>query len=79
VLSPRQIRETVVLEQVLAQMRGAERGRARLEAAQARLAPETVQRIVSSLNTPPAKVEDLQTLHGLVVALEKEVESQTQP
>lgn len=79
VWSPRQIRETVVLEKVLAQMRGAERGVARLEAAQARLAPETVQRIVSSLNAPPTKVEDLQTLHGLVVALEKEVESQTQP
>ena len=78
VWGPRQIQETAVLEQVLAQMRGAERGLARLEAAQTRLAPEIVQRIVASLNAPPAKVEDLQTLHGLVVALEKEVEAQTQ-
>lgn len=78
VWSPQQIRETPVLEQVLAQMRGAERGLARLEAAQTRLAPEIVQKVVASLNTPPAKVEDLQTLHGLVVALEREVEAQTQ-
>jgi hypothetical protein len=42
--SPQQIRETTVLEQVLAQMQGAERGVARLVAAQARLAPEIVQK-----------------------------------
>lgn len=77
VWSPRQIPETAVLEHVLAQMRGAERGLARLEAAQTRLAPEIVQKVVASLNAPPAKVEDLQTLHGLVIALEKEVETQT--
>src|ERR1700680_818999 len=53
--------------------KGGERGVARLEAARARLATEVVQRIIVSLNTPPAKVEDLQTLHNLVVALEKEV------
>jgi hypothetical protein len=76
---PQQIRETAVLEQVLAQMQGAERGVARLEAARARLAPEVVEKIIVSLNAPPAKVEDLQTLHGLVVALEKKVDAaQTQ-
>lgn len=79
VWSPQQIRETVLLEQVLAQMQGAERGVARLEAARARLAPGVVEKIIVSLNAPPANVEDLQTLHGLVVALEKEVEqAQTQ-
>jgi len=31
------------------------------------------------LNAPPAKLEDLQTLHTLVVALEKEVDAQAQP
>jgi hypothetical protein len=68
-----------VLEQVLAQMQGAERGVARLEAARARLAPEVVQKVIASLSMPPAKLEDLQSLHSLVVALEKEVESvQTQ-
>ncbi len=77
--NPQQIQETTVLEKVFAQMQGAERGMARLEAAQARLAPETVRRIISSLNAPPAKLEDLQTLHTLVVALEKEIEAQTQP
>lgn len=77
--SPQQIQETAVLEKVLAQMEGAQRGLARLDAAQARLTPETVQRIVSSLNAPPAKLEDLQTLHTLVIALEKEVDAQTQP
>jgi hypothetical protein len=79
VWSPQQIREAAVLQQVLAQMQGAERGVARLEAARARLAPEVVQKIIVSLNAPPAKLEDLQTLHSLVVALEKEVEvAQTQ-
>jgi len=77
--SPQQIRETTVLKQVLAQMQGAERGVLRMEAARARLAPEVVQKVIASLKAPPAKLEDLQTLHSLVVALEKEVEeAQTQ-
>jgi hypothetical protein len=76
---PQQIGETVVLQQVLAQMQGAERGLARLEAARARLAPEVVEKIVVSLNMSPARLEDLRSLHSLVVALEREVESvQTQ-
>ncbi|HKV78811.1 MAG TPA: Rad52/Rad22 family DNA repair protein [Candidatus Sulfotelmatobacter sp.] len=75
--SPHQIQETAVLEKVLAQMQGAERGIARLDAAQAKLAPEAVQRIISSLNAPPAKLEDLQTLHALVMALEKELDGET--
>jgi hypothetical protein len=33
-----------------------------------------VQRVIVSLNAPPAKLEDLQALHTLVTALEKEVE-----
>ena len=79
VWSPQQIRETAVLEQVLAHMQGAQRGVVRLEAARARLAPEVAQKVIVSLNAPPAKMEDLQTLHNLVVALEKEVEeAQTQ-
>ena len=69
---PDQIRDIRVRRQVLAQMQGAERGIARLEAAQARLTPETVQRIIVSLNAPLAKIEDLQTLHSLVVAMEQE-------
>jgi hypothetical protein len=60
---------------VFAQMQGAERGMARLEAAQARLTPETIRRIISSLNAPPAKLDDLQTLHALVVALERAAEN----
>jgi len=79
VWNPDQIRETAVLEQVLAQMQGAVRGLARLEVAQAKLAPDIIQRIIVSLNAPPAKLEDLQTLHALVVALEKEVDAQMQP
>src|SRR5215467_11019638 len=77
VWSPQQIQETVTLEKVLAQMQGAERGMARLEAAQARLAPETEQRVISSLNTLPSKLQKLHTLHSLVVALEKEVDAQS--
>ncbi len=72
--SPQQIREETVLEQVLAQMQAAERGLMRLEAARARLAPGVVEKLFVSLNTPPARLEDLQSLHSLVVALEKEVE-----
>jgi hypothetical protein len=79
VWSPEQIRETAALKQVLAQMQGAVRGLARLEVAQAKLAPEIIQRIIVSLNATPAKLEDLQTLHALVVALEKEVDAQMQP
>jgi hypothetical protein len=79
VWSPDQIRDIAVRQQVLAQMQGAERGIARLEAAQARLAPETVQRVIASLNAPPQAIEDLQTLHSLVVALEQEVDATTQP
>jgi hypothetical protein len=77
--SPQQIQQTALLEKVLAQMQGAERGLARLERAQARLTPETVQRIISSLNAPLAKLDDLPKLHTLVVALEKEVDATTQP
>jgi hypothetical protein len=79
VWSPEQIREMAVLEQVLAQMQGAVRGLARLEVAQAKLAPEIIQRIIVLLNAPPAKLEDLQALHALVVALEREVDAQMQP
>jgi Rad52/22 family double-strand break repair protein len=79
VWSPDQITDIAVRQQVLAQMQGAERGIARLEAAQARLAPETVQRVIASLNAPPQKIEDLQTLHSLVVAMEEEGDRPTQP
>ncbi|MBV8050957.1 MAG: hypothetical protein JOZ80_07210, partial [Acidobacteriaceae bacterium] len=79
VWSPHQIQDIAVRQQVLAQMQGAERGMARLQAAQARLSPEVVQKVIVVLNAPPTKIEDLQTLHSLVLALEKEVEtSQTQ-
>jgi Rad52/22 family double-strand break repair protein len=74
VWSPQQVEAAAMLEKILAQMQGAERGLARLEAAQAKLAPDAVQRIVCSLNAPPAKLEELGTLHALVLALEKEAE-----
>jgi len=78
VWSPDQITDIAVRQQVLAQMQGAERGIARLEAAQARLSPETVQKVIVSVNAPPQKIEDLQTLHSLVVALEQECDRPTQ-
>ena len=77
--NPEQIQETAVLEKILAQMQGAERGLLRLEAAKAWLSPVIVDRVIASLNAPPAKLEDLQTLHSLVVALEQEIDAQTQP
>jgi hypothetical protein len=79
VWTPEQIQGAAVLEQVLAQMQGAVRGLARLEIAQAKLSPEIIRRIIVSLDAPPAKLEDLQSLHALVVALEKEVDAQMQP
>ena len=79
VWNPEQIQETAVLEKLLAQMQGAERGLSRLEAAKARLSPLIVDRVIASLNAPPAKLEDLQTLHSLVIALEGEVDAGTEP
>ncbi len=79
VWSPNQIQESPVLEKVLAQMQGAERGVSRLEAAKAQLSPQIFDRVIASLNAPPAKLEDLQSLHSLVVALEREIDAQTQP
>lgn len=55
--SPQQIRETAMLERVLAQMQGPARGLARLEAARARLAPEAVQRIIRSVNVSPTRLK----------------------
>jgi len=73
---PQQISDSHLQQQVLTQMESAERGLARLEAAQARLAPGSVQKIFLSLKAPiKTKIEDLQTLEGLVLALEKEVEA----
>jgi len=73
---PQQIPDSNLQQQVLAQMESAERGFARLEAAQARLAPGSVQKIFLSLKAPiKTKIEDLQTLEILVLALEKEVEA----
>src|SRR5260370_17446824 len=73
---PQQIPDSNLQQQVLAQMESAERGLARLEAAQARLAPGSVQKIFLALKAPiKAKIEDLQTLESLVLALEKEVEA----
>lgn len=79
VWSPNQIQESPVLEKVLAQMQGAARGIARLEAAKAQLSPQTFDRVIATLNAPPAKLDDLQSLHSLVVALEREIDAQTQP
>lgn len=47
VWSPEQIQQTAVLEKVLAQMQGAERGLSRLEAARTRLSPLIVDRIIA--------------------------------
>ncbi len=74
VWSPHEIPTFALQQQVLAQMQEAERGFARLRAAQERLTPEAVQKVVLSLNAPPAKIEDLDSLHKLVIALEHEAE-----
>lgn len=80
VWSPQQIPHPSLQQHVLEQMEAAERSFARLEAAQARLAPSAVQKLFLSLNAPiKTKIEDLEMLEKLVAALEHEIEAvQTQ-
>jgi hypothetical protein len=80
VWSPQQIPHPSLQQHVLEQMEAAERSFARLEAAQARLAQGTVQKVFLSLHAPiKTKIEELEMLEKLVAALEHEAEvAQTQ-
>jgi hypothetical protein len=69
---PIDITDVVVLEKVLAHMQAAERGLKRLEAALGRTGPEPLATILRSLNLSSLdRVESLDTLHKIVLALEE--------
>jgi hypothetical protein len=71
VWSPRDIQDAGLQQQVLAHMQAAERGFDRLDAALERVGPEALTQILRSLNLPSIDlVDNLQTLHAIVVALE---------
>jgi len=73
--SPEQIHEIAVQQQVLAQMQSADRAFVRLKTVESKIAPDVLQKLVPTLNLPvPAKIDDLQVLEKLVLALEKEAE-----
>jgi len=72
VWSPTEIHETNVLRRVLEQMKSAERGLRRLEAALDRVEPDTLIPILRSLQlNSPAQVDSLETLKKVVLAAEQ--------
>jgi hypothetical protein len=67
----REIQDAGLQRQVLAQMQAAERGFRRLDAALERVEPETLTQILRYLNLQSlTQVDNLQTLHQVVLALE---------
>jgi hypothetical protein len=69
--NPKDIRETEVQQKVLAHMQAAERGFRRLDTALDRVGPEPLTQILRALNLQSlTQVDDLQTLHQIVLALE---------
>lgn len=71
VWNPKDIQDPAVQQRVLAHMQAAERGFRRLEAALARVGPEPLQQILHSLKLQSVdRVDNLQTLHQIVIALE---------
>lgn len=73
---PSDITDAVVLEKVLARMQAAERGLKRLEAALGRTGPEPLAAILRSFNLNSLdRVESLDTLHKIVLAMEAKAEA----
>ena len=71
VWNPRDIQDKRLQQQVLAHMRAAERGFRRLDAALGSVGPETLTQILRSLKLQSIDlVDNLQTLHEIVLALE---------
>ena len=79
VWKPSEITDVVVLEKVLAHMQAAERGLKRLEAALDRTGPEHLATILRSFDLNSLdRVENLDTLHKIVLALEARAVSTSQ-
>jgi hypothetical protein len=71
VWNPKDIQDPVTQQKVLAHMQAAERGFRRLDAALDRVGPEPLQQILRSLKLRSVdRVDNLQTLHEIVLALE---------
>ena len=71
VWNPKDIQDPAVQQKVLAHMQAAERGLRRLDAALDRVGPEPLQQILHSLKVQSVnRVDNLQTLHQIVIALE---------
>jgi hypothetical protein len=71
VWNPKDIREPEVQQKVLVHMQSAERGLRRLDAALDRVGPEPLTEILRSLRLQSlTQVDNLQTLHQIVLALE---------
>jgi len=69
--SPKDIREPEVQQKVLVHMQAAERGLRRLDAALGGVGPEPLTQILRTLKLPSlSQVDNLQTLHQIVLALE---------
>jgi len=71
VWNPKDIQDPVTQQKVLAHMQAAERGFRRLDAALDRVGPEPLPQILRSLKLQSVdRVDNLQTLHDIVLALE---------
>ena len=71
VWNPKDIQDPATQQKVLAHMQAAERGFRRLEAALDRVGPEPLSQILRSLKLQSVdRVDNLQTLHEIVLALE---------
>jgi hypothetical protein len=71
VWNPSDIRDSVVLKNVLTSMQSAARGLRRLEAAQERVGPDELKSILTSLKIKSLdRVDNLETLREVVLALE---------
>jgi len=69
--NPKDIQDLATQQKVLAHMRAAERGFRRLDAALDRVGPEPLSQILRSLKLQSVdRVDNLQTLHEIVIALE---------
>jgi hypothetical protein len=75
VWNPKDIHDAAIQQRVLAQMQAAERGFRRLDAALDRVGPEALTQTLRSLKLQSIdRVDNLQTLHRIVLALEAAVQ-----
>ena len=76
--NPKDIQEPAIQQKVLAHMKAAERGFRRLDAALDRVGPEPLQQILNSMKLQSlTQVDNLQTLHQIVLALEGAAQGST--